>query len=91
MEMVLEILFFIFDNANIQFAKKKLNWRSYTATETLSTSKQIELIDKKEFAKAALDEESKTFVVYVAALEASLESAQMIMQPLQVAQIAVLK
>lgn len=30
----------------------------------------MELIDKKEFAKTVLDESSKTFVVYVVALEA---------------------
>ena len=43
---------------------------SYTAAEALPTTKWVELIDKKKFAKAALDEESETFMVYVAALEA---------------------
>ena len=38
----------------------------------LPTTKQVELINKKEFAKAALDAESETFVVHVAALEAPL-------------------
>ena len=32
----------------------------------------MELIDKNEFAKAVLDEESETFVVHIAALEAPL-------------------
>ena len=34
--------------------------------------KRVELIDKTEFAKAKLDEKSKTFVVYIAAVEVLL-------------------
>ena len=71
--------FLTLSNANIQFAAKELTWRSYTAAETLITTKWVELIDKKEFAKAALDEESETFVVHVAALEAPL--AGMVIHP----------
>ena len=70
--------FLTFSNADIQFAEKELIWRSYTSAKALSITKRIELIDKKEFAKAALDKESKTFVVYVAALKASLKSARII-------------
>ena len=51
----------------------------------------MELIDKNEFAKAALDKESETFVVHVAALEALLGSAKKTIHPTRVAQIAVLK
>ena len=36
----------------------------------LATIKQVELINKKEFAKVALDVESKIFVVHVTELEA---------------------
>ena len=32
--------------------------------KTLPTTSQVELIDKKEFAKAALDKNLETFVVY---------------------------
>ena len=81
MEVMLEMPFLIFSNVDIQFAEKKLIWRSYTAAEVLATTKRVELIDKKEFAKAALDEESKTFVVHVSALEASLGSAKMTIHP----------
>ena len=80
--------FLALSNANIQFAEKELTWRSYTAAEALSTTKRVELIDKKEFAKAALDEESKTFVVHVAALKAPL--AGMAIHPSQAAQILAL-
>ena len=72
MKVVLRIPFLVFNNAYIQLAKKELIWRFYTAVEYLPIIKRIELIDKKEFAKAALNEESKTFVVQIAALEAPL-------------------
>ena len=80
--------FLILSNADIQFAEKELTWRSYTAAEALPTTKRVELIDKKEFAKAALDEKSETFVVHVAALEAPL--AEMAIHPSQAAQILAL-
>ena len=72
MEVVLGMPFLAFSNVDIQFAEKELIWRSYTAAEALSTTKWVELIDKKEFAKATLDEESETFVVHIAILEAPL-------------------
>ena len=89
MKVILEILFLIFSNADIQFPKKKLTWRSYTTAEALPNIKQVELIDKKEFVKAALDENLKTFVIYVAILKAPLSG--MIIHLSQEAQIAVLK
>lgn len=66
MEVVLGILFRFFDNTNIEFAELgKLTWRSYIVAETLSTTSYIELNDKKEFAKIALDKNSKTFVIHI--------------------------
>ena len=44
----------------------ELIWRSYTTAKALPTIKRIELINKKEFTKMALDENSKTFVIYMA-------------------------
>ena len=57
--------------------EKKLTWRSYTTAKALPTTKWVELINKKEFAKAALDGNSKTFVVHVA----SLSSAPFVVNP----------
>ncbi len=62
--------FLTFSNVDIWFAEKELIWRSYTTAEALATTRWVNLIDKKEFAKAALDENSETFVVHVATLEA---------------------
>ena len=80
-EVVLGMFFFTLSNADIKFVEKELIWRFYTAVEALPTTKRVELINKKEFAKPALDEESKTFVVYIATLEESTSSARMTMHP----------
>ena len=60
--------FLTFSNADVQFIEKELIWRFYITAKALPTTKRIELIDKKEFAKAALDRNSKTFVIHVAFL-----------------------
>ncbi len=60
--------FLSLSNADFQFGAGELTWRSYTVAEALTTAKQVELIDKHEFTKAALGENSETFVVHVAAL-----------------------
>ena len=67
-EVVLGMPFLTLSNADVQFVEKELTWRSYTTAEALPTTKRIELINKKEFAKAALDEKSETFVAHVASL-----------------------
>ena len=67
-EIIIGMPFLTFSNANMQFAEKKLTWRSYTIKKTLPTIWKIELIDKKEFAKAALDEYIKAFVIHVSSL-----------------------
>ena len=73
-------------NADIQFAEKELTWRSYTVAEALPTTKRVEITDKKEFTKAALDENVEAFVVHVTSL--SLNS--MPIHPAREAQIALL-
>lgn len=69
-EMVPRMLFLVFSNVNIQFDVEKLTWRSYAVAEVLSTISQVEIINKKEFAQAALDKNSEKFVVHVATLAA---------------------
>ena len=68
-EVVLSMPFLTLSKSNNQFVKKELTWRSYTTAEALLYTKQIELINKKEFAKAALDENSETFIMHVASLD----------------------
>lgn len=64
--------FLIFSSAKVSFAKKKHIWKSYIAAKTLLTTKRVEFIHKKKFAKTKLDEESKIFVIYIAALKAPI-------------------
>ena len=85
-EVVLGMPFLTLSNADIKFAQKELTWRSYTTAEALPTTKRVEIIDRKEFAKAALDENVEAFVVHVTSL--SLNSIAI--HPAREAQIALL-
>ena len=53
-------------NANIAFDKETLTWRSYTTSEALPTTERVQLVNPKEFVIAALNADSKTFVMHVA-------------------------
>lgn len=71
MKLVLEIIFLAFNNVNIQFDAQSFTWRLYTAAKALLTARQVEMIDKDKFAMAALNENIKTYVIYVATLKAA--------------------
>ena len=88
MKMVLKMPFLTFSNVDIQFTQKELTWRSYTIAEAPLTSKRVEFMDKKKFAKVVLDDKFETFMVHVTAQEALL--IWMTIHPLQEAQISAL-
>ena len=88
MEVILGMPFLTLSNADIQFIEKELIWRFYTTAEALPTTKQVELINKKKFAKTTLDEELETFVIHIAALKALL--VRITIHPSQKAQISAL-
>lgn len=68
--MVLRILFLSFSNADIKFIEsEKCIWRCYDTIEALLISNRVRFINKKDFAKVILDENSEIFVVYVTILE----------------------
>ena len=67
MEVVLGMLFLTPSSADLRFAERELVWRAYSAAEALPTTRRVEIIGKKEFAAAALNEEDETFVVHMAA------------------------
>ena len=59
-------MFFLkISNANIAFGKRTLTWKSYTTNKALPTTKQVQLVDPKEFVIAALDADSETFIMHV--------------------------
>ena len=53
-------------NANVSFSKKTLTWKTYTTNKALPITKQVQIINKKDFVIAALDANSETFVMHVA-------------------------
>ena len=64
-EMILKIFFLKICNADILFGKKTLTWKSYTTNKTLSTTKQVQIVNSKKSVIAVLDIDSKTFVMYM--------------------------
>ena len=60
--------FLTLNKADIRFAERELVWKTYTAAKTLSTTRRVEIINKREFAAAALNTDNETFVVHIAAL-----------------------
>ena len=65
-EVILGILFSKISNVDMLFGEETLTWKTYTTNEALPTTKQVQIIDKKNFIIAALDANSKTFVMYAA-------------------------
>lgn len=67
-KVVLVMAFLTFNNENVVFKERGLTWRSYTPTEALPTSKRLQMINWKEFAIAALDQDKEVFVMHMAYL-----------------------
>ncbi len=86
LEEVLGMPFLALSNVDFQFGAEKLTLRIYTVVESLPTTSWVEFIDKREFAKVMLDENSETFVVHVSALDVAESS----IHPFQAAQITTL-
>ena len=59
------MLFLKISNADISFDEKTLMWKTYTTNKALLTTKQVQIIDKKNFVIVVLDANSKTFVMQV--------------------------
>lgn len=59
------MLSLIFSNMDIQFTKKAFIWRTNIVVKIIPTTRKIKLINKKNFAIAALDVDVETFVVHV--------------------------
>ncbi len=68
-EVVSKMPFLALSNANFQFSAEELTWRTYTVVKALPTTSQVKLINKREFFKAALNENLETFVVHILALD----------------------
>ena len=80
------MFFLTLSNIDIQFVEKKLTWKTYTTKKTLSTTRQVKIIDWKKFAKVALDENVEAFMVHVNSL-----GSRMSIHPARKAQLASLQ
>ena len=69
MKVVLGMPFLSLNNVDFQFGAREFNWRSYLTAEALATARQVELINKHEFTRIALNENSETFVIHITALK----------------------
>ncbi len=86
MEMVLGMAFLALSNVDFQFDIEKLTWRFYTTAKAIPTTSWVKLIDKREFVKKALHENSEIFLMHVSALDVT----ESLIDSSQVAQIATL-
>ena len=68
-KVILGMPFLKISNADMSFGEKILTWRTYTTNKALPIIEQVQIVDPKEFVIAALDVNSKTFMVYVAIRE----------------------
>ena len=65
-EVILGMLFLKISNTDMVFDEEILMWKFYTINKTLSTTKQVQPVNPKEFIITLFYADSKTFVVYVA-------------------------
>ena len=65
-EIILRMSFFKISNTDVSFANKTLTWRSYSINKAFPITKQVRIINKTDFVIAAIDANSKTYMVYVA-------------------------
>ena len=68
-ELILGMSFLKISNVDVVFGEGTLTWKLYTTNKALPTTERVRLVDPKEFVIAALDADSKTFVVHVAIRE----------------------
>lgn len=81
------MLFFDMNNLNVQFGAKSFAWKSYIVGNALSIIRQVKLIDKRKFTKAALDKNFETFILHVAAPRTTT-TVEMKIHYVQAAQVA---
>ena len=65
--------FLILSNVDVQLNKRELTWMFYTTAKALCTTQRVELINKEKFAKAALNENIKAFIIYINSLSLKLK------------------
>lgn len=71
--LILGISFLILSDASILFKEREFTWQFYIPAKVLSTTKQIEIINHKEFGTVVLDPTKEVFIIYVVFLVLKLK------------------
>lgn len=71
-EIILDILFLAVSKMKIDFTNRKLNLKTYTLYEILSTTKKVKIIGLKKYTAVALALDKEAFMMYVAYLRAKI-------------------
>ncbi len=82
------MIFLTMSNADVDFQVRDLQWRFYTTRDILLITRQIELIEKKEFVAVVLNPEHKSFLIHIAVFNINSSNE---MHPSKKAQIPYLK
>ena len=68
-DVIFGMPFLTLSDVDINFPKKKLQWRPYIIEKDLPITKRVELVEKKEFATATFNPGYEIFVVHIVSLE----------------------
>lgn len=71
-EVVLVMFFLALSKVEINFVKRQLNWKMYFLNKALQITKQMQIINQKKSAAAALAPNKEAFVMHVAYLRAKI-------------------
>ena len=64
-QIVHGIAFLKLSDADIDFLRCELHWRTYTTKKALITTKRVKLVGKKEFAAAVFYPKYETYIVHI--------------------------
>ena len=62
--MILDILWLIIANPNIDWIKRSFQWRTYTAVVALMTTCRVNIIELEDFAELAINKNVDCFAIY---------------------------
>lgn len=68
MKVVFRISFLALSKVKVNCAEKELTWKTYIIAKALPTTKKIQIIGPKIFAKVALDQKQEAFVIHIITL-----------------------
>lgn len=72
MKVVFGIRFMAINNADNQFTKKKLIWKTYMIKKVFTITCQVEFINKNKFVEIELDENVKVLMTQINSLAAKM-------------------